>query len=915
MNLQLVFRNLARRKSRTWLGVLGVLATLALLTTVQIALDSISGSYIDLVSLQAGKADVLVTLKDSSLWNPRPFNPALPASLLGKAPELKGVSPRLLGFIRVRFDNQETDAVLVGLDHLQERRLDISGVKWNDLASEATCALSKGLADKLQIKPGQRLSLSSPENYSNKDVTCETVLERQQVIPQQIRDYVVVSLADARELLSNAGEVHVLAGALKDPRAYYNARDVHGSVAQLKSVGAKLAADLGPDYDVRLPKAAALTGFQDFTSPLRAVFGVFAVLALVITGLLIYSLLSVAVEERIREYAIMRAVGATNGQIRRMVIGESVVLCLIGVVPGVLLGALAAKVLLALLALAMGGAAAPSIPFEIRPVTLIVTAVGGAALAIGSSLFPAFQATRWRIADALDPMRRGQIAEPVPETRSDRPLIWVGVALSILSGVVFFVLPGALFSGNPSLIGTIFLSLLLSMLLGLTLAALGVQPLLQRILLLLIGPAFGPASELAGRNLRRHRRRHMTTVLLFSLSVSLVVFIASLVALASRTAVSLVELNHGADLRIHAPQPGGENLKQSLSMVEGVASVSEARYLHSRSEYGTAYDVVVSDLVGIKQLWVIPYGIDSSLPGVLYESQLEFAAGDPTALMQVSTWTVPVSGSAPGTNAPPAILSLAVARFLDVQPGDTIGFTFRLGSDRTDARFRVAAVCRTLPGFENFRGRVAQAVGSGVLLPMSEFQRCTRSAPADAFQAVYFVKTLPGIEQQRETARRIRENFDLRHRFNVKATAEQKHEAKVIYWATQVFFGLLLAVAVTIAVFALIASMTTTVMERTREIGVLKALGMVRKDLFRLFVGEAVTLTLSAGIAGGAIGFALAWFFVMQAALLMEIPVVFTLPYITLLATLVISLLAGVAAAYLPTRALLRRTAAEILRG
>jgi putative ABC transport system permease protein len=123
-----------------------------------------------------------------------------------------------------------------------------------------------------------------------------------------------------------------------------------------------------------------------------------------------------------------------------------------------------------------------------------------------------------------------------------------------------------------------------------------------------------------------------------------------------------------------------------------------------------------------------------------------------------------------------------------------------------------------------------------------------------------------------------------------------------------------LVVAVVIAVFALIASMATTVMERRREIGVLKALGLRRRQLFLLFLAEAVILTLSAGIAGGAIGFTLAWLFVLQASVLMELATAFTMPYVTFLATLAISILAGALAAYVPTRSLLRKSAAEILR-
>jgi len=67
-------------------------------------------------------------------------------------------------------------------------------------------------------------------------------------------------------------------------------------------------------------------------------------------------------------------------------------------------------------------------------------------------------------------------------------------------------------------------------------------------------------------------------------------------------------------------------------------------------------------------------------------------------------------------------------------------------------------------------------------------------------------------------------------------------------------------------------------------------------------------------VAGGAIGFTLAWLFVLEAGSLAEIPVVFTMPYLTFLATFAISVVAGSVAAYLPTRGLLRKTAAEILR-
>jgi len=909
-----VLRNLRRRRTRTIIGALGIFLTIGLLTAIQIGLDSVSMSYIDLVALQAGKADIIVSRPGGDFLNAQPFDPAEVSSRLERNSHLRGLSPRLLGIVQVNLRSEEHYAVLIGIDPQRERELDISGVVPEPSLGAQTCAISKPLAEKLKAKAGTRLSVRSPSTSSELYLPVETVLHRQLMLPQQIRDYVVVNLAVAREILSEPARVHLLAGAFRNPRSYYDARDLHSSVLRLKDAGAAIAADLGMAFDVRLPKAAAITTFQDFTSPLRAVFGVFALLALTITGLLIYSLISMSVEERIREYAILRTLGAKRRDIFRLVLSESVLLCCFGVAPGVFAGALFAKLIVALVGLAMGAKAAV-ITLEISPATLWLTLVGGVLLSIGSALIPALRATRWRIVDALDPLRRGQIPpRPLSEGQVNRPLVLAGFVLSALSGLVFFVLPNALLSGNPSLIGSVVLCLLVSILLGFTLAMVGVLPFLQRILLFILAGAFGPIAELVGRNLERHRRRHTTTALLFTLSVALVIFIASLVALCSRTALALVEHTHGADLRIHSAH-SSESLKADLARLDGVSAVSEVKFLHSRSDLGIAYDVVVGDLVGMKQLWVVPFGVDTDLAKVLYTNQIVCEGGTPGAISILAEHVVSRGTTSPGTNPVPSlILSLSASQFLDVSVGDQVQLSFRLGSERSDARFRVAAISSSMPGLENFRGRVAHAVGSGLLVSLDNFRQMTRSAPADAFQALYFIKAKGDPAAQKAVARRIREEFDVRYRFGVQCTAEQKDEARILYWATQVFFGLLLAVAIVIAVFALIASMASTVLERRREIGVLKALGLRRKQLFRLFLGEAVVLTLASGVAGGAIGFTLAWLFVLEASALMELATTFTMPYLTFLATLAISILAGAIAAYLPTRTLLRKSAAEILR-
>lgn len=939
--LHYVVRNLGRRRTRTLLGLAGVFLTLAFLSAIQVGLDSVAGSYTDLAALQAGRADLIITAEGGSPLRPEPFPETDVRERLAANPRLRGVSPRLNGIVQAGFGPTEHFAILIGLNPTRERELDLSGLIPNPVLLDDTCAISRSLARKLAVRAGSELAVRSSITGETLTLRLETILDRQMLLPQEVKDYLVVNETTARSLLNEAVLVHAFAGALANPERYYDARDLSASVRQLKGAGAGIAADLGPGYEIRLPKAAAIANFQYFTSPIRAFFGVFALLALSITGLLIYSIISVAVEERIREYAILRTVGGRRRDIVKLVLGESSVLCLGGVIPGVLAGVVLARVgvrVIERLLQSEGG----TIALRVSPATLGLALAAGVGLSFGSALLPALQAVRWRIVDALDPYRRGQIpAAPSAGTDSARPLLLLGGALSVLSVVVFFVLPSAFLSGDPSLIGTVILCLFLTILLGFTLVALAALPCVERAVMASVGWALGPVAEFAGRNLARHRRRNRTTALMFILSLSWVIFIASLAALFSRTSLALVEHYNGADVRIQAETASSVTVRDDLARIDGVTAVSEVSHLRGRSAGGIAYDVVISDLVGLKQLWVVPFGVDASLPRVLYAERIRTSDGDPDALAQLAAYNAPRPPAPPAAaperrsfvveaetpppvpaavpagrpeEPPPLILSESIARFLDVRRGDLVRLSFRLGASRTDRRFRIAAICSALPGFDNFRSRVAHAVGSGVLLPLDSFQAMTQAAPTDALLSRFFVRTAPGEAVQRRVAQTIRDEFDVRHRFGVKSTVERKSEAQKLYWATQVLFGLLLAVAIVIAVFALIAAMAAAVIERRWEIGVLKALGLRKGQLFRMFLGEAIVLTLSAGIIGGAIGFGLAYLFVLQTAALIEVPVVFTLPYLTFLATFVLSVAAGALAAHLPTRGLLRLPPAEILR-
>jgi putative ABC transport system permease protein len=901
MMTRYVLSSLWRHKTRTAMGVLGVLVTLALLTAVQVSLDSVALSYVQLSGLTVGKADVMIQYGERPYAiEPDPFDPAEASALLAGAPELEGFAPRLIA----RRDLGGRFVTIVGLDPAREVALGLDGfVPWPELGP-GDCAISRALADKLDAGDVDVLGTK---------LRRVGVIERQQMFGQVYRDYIVTDLATAQAALALPGRITMLAGRLRDASRLYDARDIDASVRALEREGRALSKRLGGRYSVAMLRAQALNAYEEVGGPVRAAFLLLLVVALAITGLLIYSLVSVSAEERAREHAIVRVLGGKRRHLLALVLGEALLLCALGVAPGVLAGLVAARALVKTIA-ALMSLGPSSVTLHASPGAALVPLAAGVVLAVGSSLAPAIRASRGRIVDGLDPMRRGALERPPAERSSSRSLVAAGAVLSAASGLVFFLLPAAYLSGDLSLMGGIAVGLLLAMIAGFTLVGLGALPLVERAVLAPLGALFGAAADLAAKNVARYRRRATATSLMFAISVSFVVFAGSIVALVNRTATELLEQRTGADLRVDLFNSDHLDLEQDLRAVPGVRSVARVLSLKPLSSDGAVYGAAAEDIIGSKPVSVAVFGVDPTLGDVVYRERVACEEGDadPLAALAADPGLGGRSPDDPGAPAPAAIVSLALARSLRLEVGDQLAVTLRLGGQKRDVRLTIRAVCSAVPGFYAFRARAMAANGSGVLVSARAFADLTRDVPKGALQGFYLAR-VEGSGAR--IAGRVQDDMGIRHSVLVKSTEEQKIAARQLYWVSQLVSVLLLGAAVSIAAFSLIAAMATAAVERRWEVGVLKAVGVRRRQVLAMFASEAVALTVSSGAVGAIMGFSLAYLLAAQASSFLGVRVAVAMPWLTLGATVFICTLAGLVAAYLPTRRLLARTAAEILAG
>ncbi|MBI4614472.1 MAG: ABC transporter permease [Planctomycetes bacterium] len=714
-----------------------------------------------------------------------------------------------------------------------------------------------------------------------------------------------------------------VAVAFKDREELYDSRDLPGSVLALRRVGEEIRAETGLSYHVFLPRAEILLAIQSMAPLLTSAFLLIGVLLLAISGLLIHSLLSISVEEKARDFAILRTLGVRRAFLFRLVLSEALLIGTAGVALGLTAGVGVATVGFALLT----RHADLVLHAFVRPWTLALAAGLGLASVVASALVPALRCSGARIVEGL---RVYKFQDLVPRRVEGRGVPWrlagSGFVLTVLVGATIWAVVALATSGDPSTAALVIGGLVLTLLVGLTLSAQAAQPFLERAVLAAGRPILPIEAGLASQNLRRFRRRNTGTALLFTLSVSVVSLVGSVWTLQAGQIVSLARFLNGSDIRIwirdgwrpnrQAPAPLGDALREEFG--DQIEAVSRAR---TAGDEDVRFSATVSDRVGLESVWVECQGIDGELGRALYEEESSFDEGSFEDLARMARGPPPLSIE-PGLETSEPLhrrvvlhpdegemaISAGLAARLSVSRGDRLLLTVRRGRIERQKVFRVTAVIRRLPGFRNVRASESGAFGSTVLVSEAEFGTGRLFGPFGS-RSSWFVK-LRGDE---ELGDRIEEKLGERYPFHLRETSREVRRAKGWIVKGQLVLSFVLSLVVVLSFFSLLGSLYSTVLERVRELAILKSLGMRRRRILGSLALEAVALMSGSGLLGAVAGFVLAYLVVrLIHDRMSELPTTFEFPWVLTASVLAWSLVLGAAGAWLAARRLLKKPAAEL---
>ena len=587
----------------------------------------------------------------------------------------------------------------------------------------------------------------------------------------------------------------------------------------------------------------------------------FAGTALFVGAFLVFNALSMTVLERTRELGMLRALGSTRAMIARSVITEAVILGLLGSVLGVLFGYGMAKGLVYLFGRAF--------LFQITELTLspfaLVAAIAvGVAVTAVAALYPALRAGRVSPVEAMR-ARSGEVGKKRSRAVSVLTPLF-GLLLLGIGAPWIYYLASNLSSDLDGLVYASGIAAVIGAFLGVSL----VIPILVRPLAALFSPIlrllFGVEGRMAAANATRNTGRTALTASALMVGISLVVAFSALGGSVLGSIRSYLEGSLGSD---YVVQPASQNsdvtfsqdLPRKVRDVPGVESTTSLASTFLRD--GDEVSIV--------------FGVDQNYPDIF---RVNYAAGGPDAFSRIED-----GGALVGKQ-------LAETRKLDV--GDNV----KLPTPRGPKEYPVEGI------LEND----VVGGGAGIYLSKATLARDFGEKKGE-FLAI---KAEPGTDRGSLT-REIQEILRDYPQFSLYSNAEWKAQIEGDFNRQYVFFYAIMGVSVAVSAFGVVNTLSMSVFERTREIGILRAVGTTRLQVGRLVIDEGIVISLIGCLVGVAVGSLLGYLFVLGSGA-GGFEVDFFYPKVPALAALFSGLFIGVFAGLLPARSAARKSIVEAVQ-
>lgn len=587
-------------------------------------------------------------------------------------------------------------------------------------------------------------------------------------------------------------------------------------------------------------ESADIGSFVDILGYALIAIGVVSTLS---GGFIIFNTFWITVGQRIKELALLRTLGASRRQLLTSVLAEALLVGVLASVLGIVAGLGVAKAIAALFDAV--GFGLPIAGMSLGIGTVVVALVVGIGITMLASFIPAMRSTK------IPPVAAIRDGATLPPGWLARHGKYIAPVVAIL-GLALVALGLFVVNGTAGVLITLGAGALM-LLIGVALTAPSVVPHLARIIGWPGERMGGIPGRIARENAERNPARTAVTAAALMIGIFLVCFVAVFAAGLQKSISDVLSTDIKAELFVSAGGLGGGQtalqpaLADEVATVPGVAAVAPTSFLGAKVQPSDT-DIAVS----------------SAPPAFADAYRLRWVEGSDDVLR----------GLAPTD----AIIDEDTAKDLDVAVGSAVALTTR---DGKAGSFTVRGIVET------------SNLVSGLLVPPAGYATLAEN------KGLAFMFVVLDEAADEDTVKAAVEEVAQTGNPLAEVQSNQDVIDQVSGQINNVVYPLyaLLAVIVLISIVGIINTLLLSVFERTREIGLLRAVGTTRRQVRRMVRYESVITSIIGATLGVVVGVVFGGMVVYR---LDELP--FALPIGQIIVFFLVAVIAGIVAAILPAR-------------
>jgi putative ABC transport system permease protein len=833
--VRIAWRSLTSHKLRTFLTTLAILLGVAMISGTYVLTDQIDRGFKQVFTDAYKGTDVTVTRQAKFSGQLTGATEGLPQDMVKQVDAVDGVAASF-GYVAgqgaVAVDGKVVETGGSPTLFFSYSPNDIAPPQYisgHPPEQSGEVAVIQKLAQDKKLKPGSPITVITGDGAHEATVSGVFKFAAQSSLGGSL--LIHTTLADAQTWFDMEGrlseiDVKAEAGVSADTLAK-RVRAALPAYADVKT-GAQAAAD----QTKQLSDAIGA-----FLRPVLLSFGGIAVL---VGAFIIFNAFSMTVAQRRREFAMLRALGASRAQVLWSITGEAFVMGVLASVIGLFAGlGVAAGVNQVFQA---AGFDIPRSGLILQPRTIVIALAVGIVITVLSAVIPAQRATK------VPPMAALQEGAQLPPSRFARYMPALAVVVAILGGLL---IAGGMYGpgGTVVRLGTIAFGAVLVFVAVAIASRYFVGPLAAGLgwPLQKLAPVSG---RLARDNSRRNPSRTALTAAALMIGLAVVVFVAVLAQGLKSSFIDSYDRTVRADYVIAS--------KNFMTIPNDTAAK-----VHAVSGVETAVSLDAQQVQAKNGSLPVVWGIDPSAIDRVWS--FDWISGSDAVLAKL------------GTDG--AIVEEQTAASLGVKQGGTMQVTTVEGKQAT---LKVLGIYRD-PMMLN--GITVSSSGYTALFPTPQtFMVVAKAQPGADIAATK--KAIEAALASTPTAE--------------VQTAEEYKEGTVdlVNQLLMLIYGLL-ALSVIISLFGIVNTLVLAVYERTREIGLVRAIGMSRGQVRATVRYESVITSIIGAIMGIVVGIVFAWVVTTRFA---GQGITFSIPGGQLVVFMLLAIVVGVIAAILPAR-------------